>query len=765
MEDLNSPIYLDSALPNVLIDLESSAPGIERWARAVGVRKEDLWSVCAFTFFALCAAVIVAHSLFSLVDTALDCIFPSRYSKARVRAQRKSTGEGNDESFPPMKEGGRSSTGSAAGRRNSDGSMSRFMGEEGEEAYMQDGEAYGQARPEDDFPSWRLHLALLQGNLTRILFLFHLPLSIFTIYELSNYSRTPTSTFALAVVTLALVCLGAPAYMMWELHRRPRRELYTSLPLLLSLGPLYNTMSDECVLFAGVRFVSNLIVAVVLGAVQSTGTAQAAVILLVEVADTLITSLWLPWGDNAAMGPLAFVLCLSRIIIAVLLIVISPTVSVSGPAASWIAYIILLIQGLVILLLLFIFAFKFFELIIRVLGDVPFDESRSPRVGGLGGALRKWDRGGRGKNRRAGGRSGRGGGPAGAPAARRHDLDDLRRRGGVSETTIGTHTGLLDRRPGGQQSQASSLSYTDTGASGYRSHYQPNQVEDEGFIMSAMSSGPWTSSTPGYVKPGAYSTGGPIMRSGPTWGEATVVPAASASTGFARVGGGRASSSNPYQLANASSPDTPTAYPPYPASSADRYHTGPPSPPPSNPRRLSQSAIIEMASATPEAFSPATRHPTRPSLSHPPSSSALLSNTVSHYTPDLSPAASAGNKNQTGFFGRFRKNKPPGSDISSDDSDDEDERPKKKWGGLRLPGRRSGGGEEEETEEVVPPEERGFVVKRKQMPRPRPPAATSPAKATGTAPDGGVMASSSAPHVSVEAPSPPSSPREAAWRE
>ena len=55
------------------------------------------------------------------------------------------------------------------------------------------------------------------------------------------------------------------------------------------------------------RLATNIVVGVVVGAAQTAGTAQAAVILLVEVADTLVTSLWLPWGDNAAMGPLAFV--------------------------------------------------------------------------------------------------------------------------------------------------------------------------------------------------------------------------------------------------------------------------------------------------------------------------------------------------------------------------------------------------------------------------------------------------------------------------
>jgi hypothetical protein len=468
------------------------------------------------------------------------------------------------------------------------------------------------------------------------------------------------------------------------------------------------------------------------------------------------------------MGPLAFLLSLSRIIIAVLLVVLSPAVDVAPSASSWIAYIVFLVQGLVLLLLMLVLAFKIFEFIIRLVGDVPFDESRSPRAGGLSGALRKCDRGGRGKSRRGRASGGKGGGRGGtAGAGRRRDLEDLRRtqRQVGSESTVGTHTRLLGAGHRGQQSQASSLSYADTGGTSSYPRYQPNQGEDEGgFIMSAMSSGPWTSSSPGYVKPGAYSTGGPVLRSGPTWGDqVTVVPAAS--TGFARVGGGRATYSNPYQLANSPS----TAYQSYPSPSANLYGAATPSSSHAtgsgNPRRLSQSAVIEMASADP--LTNATRHATRPSLAQPPSSSALLSNTVSHYSsPTISPAASSSKKAQTGFFGRFRKpkraNSDDASDDSDDDSDDDDERPAKgakKWG-LRF----GGGGGKRKSEEVKPePEpdegggETGFVVTRK--PRPRPSRTSSAPGSAGVRKEesGGIAMASSAPHVSVEGPSPPAS--------
>ncbi|GAA5921360.1 hypothetical protein JCM1841_002455 [Sporobolomyces salmonicolor] len=780
MTDLDSPLYLDTGLPNVLLDLEGSRRGIEKWARMIGVRHEDVWSVCAFTFFCICAGVIAVHALFFAFDSLLDAVLPSRPGGRGRQAGEMKPPLRRDErsSFSVQKEGLESYSG-----RPSDGSMGRFLesGEFADEDYLDDSAEYGRPRPEDNFPSWRLHLALLQGNLTRVLLLFHLPLTAFSVYQFTLHSISPTSTFALAIVTFAVVCIAWPAHLLWQIHVKPERELYASLPVLLSTGVIYNTYAEECCLFPLVTFGSSIIVGILIGAAQSEGTAQAAVILLVEVASTICQSLWLPWGDNAAMGPLAFLLSLARIIIAVLLIVLSPTVGVSASAASWVTYIIFLCQGLVILLLLSVLAFKLSELLVRIAGRVPFDESRSPRGGGFFGALRKLDRVRGGKKRRSGGtRSGAAGG-----VAKRRAVEERRRRNlhrerlaatgsAPSETTVGTRTHMLPAAaPPGHRSQASSLSANAPYPSA------AGLVDDDGFIMSAMSSIAWSdsqSSRPGYVKPGAYassSAGGPVLRDTPAaWGEhhVTLVPAAAAvpslaksststtSSGFTRVGGGRATQKNPYELANP--PAATTAYPPYPPSSADLYgsrttttsSTG-------NPRRLSQSAIVEMAGANAARADspPDPRHNTRPSVSLP-SSSALLSNTVSQYSSnriDEDRRAAGATKQKSGFFGRFKKRRVEMSDDEftddTDDTDDERRPAPRQWGGLKLggwalPGRgRRGRGrgrgdddgsadEAPAPSEVAPPEtgEKGFSVVRK--PRPRPSPAGSGGAAAPTAP-------------------------------
>jgi len=312
----NSPLYLNTSLPSVLLDLgDDNKPGIEQWAAAAGVRHEDLFSLCAFTFLALCAAAIAAHLVFFLIAFVLNLASPSDGSRARKRAtvmeankrlSQLPRGDRGEQAYASL------SGGKEEGAEERHSSLSGDRHEfnfESEDPYAAEAALdWTKARPEDDFPSWRLHLAWVQGNLTRLVQLFHLPLCVFSVYQFTLFSTAPTSTFALAVVMFVVVCLAGPAAVLWQIYRAPVRELYTSLPLLLSIGPMYTIYSDECSLFGGARLVGNVVVGIMIGAVQGTGTAQAAVVVLVEVIDTLVTSLWLPWGDNAAMGPLAFLL-------------------------------------------------------------------------------------------------------------------------------------------------------------------------------------------------------------------------------------------------------------------------------------------------------------------------------------------------------------------------------------------------------------------------------------------------------------------------
>ncbi|WAQ91185.1 hypothetical protein PtA15_14A66 [Puccinia triticina] len=131
---------------------------------------------------------------------------------------------------------------------------------------------------------------------------------------------------------------------------------------ILTLGPLYNTFDDRNVLFMGVRFASSFVVAVAIGAAQSHGIIQAVVLLIAELTETMLTSLWLPWGDGAAMAPLTFITSVTRIISAVILVVMTPTVSVGVIASGWLTYVVLLILGGVLCILVLVLGVKLVEL-------------------------------------------------------------------------------------------------------------------------------------------------------------------------------------------------------------------------------------------------------------------------------------------------------------------------------------------------------------------------------------------------------------------
>lgn len=741
-----SPLFLDTSLPNVLINLSPSAIGLGKWAQAVGVRHTDLFSICAFTFAAICGIVVAVQLLFAAIDTALDLASPSRSSKSRLRL----LGKEKVDKVPPSDAASDLNRFSRMSHTSSLGGLNGEWGDEEEEEIPE------RTRPEDDFPFWQLHLALLQGNLTRVLLLFHLPLTLFSVYQLSLHATSPVSTLILAALVLVLVCFAIPALLLWRIYRTPISTLFTSLPVLLSIGPLYNTYSDECTMFSGVRFVGNLVLGIVIGAVQGTGTAQAAVILLVEVADTLVTSLWLPWGDNSAMGPLAFILSISRIIIAVLLVVLSPAVAVSDQAAAWLAYVVFLMQGLVIVLLLVGLLFKIVELSVRIIGKVPFDESRSARVGGLLGAMRRVDRGGRSRGKPS--KTGKG---AQAKADARRKKEQLsgyhnRRHSAGDSSTIGTRTRMLpmQQRSGDQSRASSSMSTSNYADSQYaKPQFSPGPSrlgfgEDDGFIMSAMSHGPWASGNSGYVAPGAYSGVNQAGRMNASFQDKSTNSSVS-STGFARVGGGKSSSSNPYQM---NSP-TPRAYPPYPVSSADLYTSAsssglPPSQPQphapvkptqlANPRRLSQSAIIEMATIQPASApmdivpivsvnAPSPNRTAGPSTILP-SSSTLLSNNVSKFPLERTSLSASTVAAPSGFFGRFKRKgrkSESDTDVSSDDDSDTEEDTRtnvRKWPALfGSRGKAKSAIMEESAEDLGSPLEEGakgtFSVTRKPRPK------------------------------------------------
>lgn len=376
VNDPNSVIYINSTAPNFLFQLPQDASyGIESFAYSVGLRPQDLFGICLSIFLAIVAATIVL----SLAVWGLDWI------ASLIMGSINHT-------TPPLT-GSRSPRYSSASKDMLDGIAQLQSSEENRSS-----SGHGLFRTTSRFPGrpwWRLrssfvsfHGSVLQGNLVRILILFHLPVTIFSCYQMTlDRSRASLASIILAAISFSVLSVLLPIALIVRLTFTNTTKLYDETWTLLSLGPLYNHYRHGSQLFACLLFATNLAFGVTIGCGQHSGTAQAIVILVVEVISALGTSVWLPWGHGASMGLISFLFCVARIVIAVLLVILTPIVSVGSGAAQWVAYAILFILGLIYLAFVLMLIVKLVEAVIRIFGGVGFHESRHVVDSGLLGVL------------------------------------------------------------------------------------------------------------------------------------------------------------------------------------------------------------------------------------------------------------------------------------------------------------------------------------------------------------------------------------------
>ncbi|KAL7282609.1 hypothetical protein ACG7TL_004081 [Trametes sanguinea] len=380
LSDPSSPIYINSTAPNYFFQLPPNATtGIPAFAWSVGVRPQDLFGICLSLFLAIIAATIVLSVLVWLLDLFMSVL----------------SGAGQTGALPAAGLGGsRSPRYSSASKDMLDGVGMPSAGDENRSL-----NSHFLFRTTSRFPGgrpwWRwksnfvsFHGSVLQGNLIRILLLFHLPITIFSCYQMSlGKSHTSTASIALAAVSFAILSVLIPAFLVLRLTLTRTSKLYDETWTLLSLGPLYNHYRHGSQLFACTLFAINIAFGVTIGFGQKSGTAQAIVILVVEVAAALGTSIWLPWGQGASMGLISFLFCVGRIVIAVLLVILTPVVSIGAGAAQWVAYAILFILGLIYLAFALMLLVKILEAILRIVGGIGFGRSKHVVDSGLLGTL------------------------------------------------------------------------------------------------------------------------------------------------------------------------------------------------------------------------------------------------------------------------------------------------------------------------------------------------------------------------------------------
>ncbi|KAI0322495.1 hypothetical protein OF83DRAFT_1049176 [Amylostereum chailletii] len=508
LSDQSSPLFIDTSVPNTLFTLPSDATnGISSFAYTIGVRPQDLFGICIILFLAILAGTIALSLLFWAVDalasfssralvsgrpTGAFGIRSPRYASASKDAlDTVSPGHTNEED--------KSSSGPLFFR------SSRFPAHR---------RPWTKIRP--DFSSF--HFSVLHGNLVRILMLFHLPVTIFSCYQMTlGRPHASLASIVLAAVSFAVFSIVIPVLLVVRLTLTSTSKLYDETWTLLSLGPLYNHYRHGSQLFASLFFATNVALGVTVGCGQKSGTAQAIIMLVIEVVSALVTSVWLPWGHGASMGLISFLFCVARIVIAVLLVTLTPTVSIGGQAGQWVAYVILFILAFVYLAFILMFVCKIVEAFVRIFGGVGFDRSRHAADGGLMGAC----------------------GLAGCCGSRRHRK--RRHRAKQSDLPLTASQATFTRSQKDVTPTASQPPSVLKPEHALRP-YREDTDDESGFIMGAWQPFP----RPGYS----------VIEGDPS--SPRIESPSLTKSGFSRVGGGRAHYDSPYAIATSSTQTFPS---------------------------------------------------------------------------------------------------------------------------------------------------------------------------------------------------------------
>lgn len=327
MADPYYPLYLDPNSFNPLLDLGGARHGMESWARAVGLRPQDLFGTCLVIFLCLTLGV----TLISLLLWAFHGIFEYTSAETRRLPNRNSLGSspqaslGGKEAYEPRSYGWDSegpqlpTQASLAAARNASAPSRlrktwlrfRLKGEAG-----------------------AFHAAALYGNLIRLILVFHLPVTAFSVYQLSLSSASIVSR-VFAALALVFISFAIPAGILFKIKRTPSGKLYDATRTLLALGPMYNVYIEEKQMFRVFPLLASLIEGVVVGGGQKSGITQAIIFVLVELAMLILPAIWYPWGEGASMGaPSAFV-GIIRVACAVLVMLLSrPVCSLASTVGS-----------------------------------------------------------------------------------------------------------------------------------------------------------------------------------------------------------------------------------------------------------------------------------------------------------------------------------------------------------------------------------------------------------------------------------------------
>lgn len=316
------PLYLDSSAYNPLLDLHGASNGMQSWATAVGLRDQDLFGTCLVVFLMLAGGVIILSLLVWVIHGMSEYLTAGRNRPTSVTAHQSRTSLGSSPRH------------SLGGKEAYDRSSYGFDGVSlPTQTILATQQPRGPSRMRRTWLRFRpkgeagaFHAAALYGNLLRLILLFHLPITTFSVYQLTLSDGSIVSR-VFAALALVFISVLVPAYVMLKISRTPSGKLFDATRTLLSLGPLYNVYIEGKQMFRIFPLVASLVTGVVVGAGQRSGIAQAVILVLVELAMLIVPAVWYPWGEGASMGAPSVLLGVLRVASMVMVMILSPTVS------------------------------------------------------------------------------------------------------------------------------------------------------------------------------------------------------------------------------------------------------------------------------------------------------------------------------------------------------------------------------------------------------------------------------------------------------
>ena len=327
INDPNYPLFLDSGSYNPLLDLHGAKDGMSSFAAAVGLREQDLFGTCLAVFLSLVAGVALLSLFLWIIHGLIE-----HFSTAARRSS----------ATPPQRSSIYGSPHNSLGGKEALDPNGHGLGLEGtllpsQSAFATNRNASVMA-PSPSHRTWfrfrprgeagAFHAAALYGNLLRMILIFHLPITAFSIYQLT-LSHASIVSRVFAALAFVFITVLIPAGVLFKVKQSPSGKLYDATRTLLSLGPIYNVYVEDKQMFRVFPLFASLVEGIVVGAGQKSGLAQAIVLIFVELVMLVLPAVWYPWGEGASMGAPSAFLGSTRVASALVVLLLSPTVSFS----------------------------------------------------------------------------------------------------------------------------------------------------------------------------------------------------------------------------------------------------------------------------------------------------------------------------------------------------------------------------------------------------------------------------------------------------